>query len=354
MTMLASPVDGLNYAEFDLPLYQPTYTDRWIRSMTFYHNLAFIQKGPNLESSSMLPPHPRTARHFAKAAAGPAVPAPRRALRRIVPRRLRRTLAGLAHSVEAAKERRRPPNARARDTRRARPSSRDGHDTRRPQGRDRRGQLQRPVLRADACCARSSGRPASPYEIVVVDNGAGSARASTGRAQRFLGRINRLALLDTNTYFAEGNNIGVAMAPRDATHVLLLNTDCEVARPALAPPHARGPLRRRHRPSVRDQRVRGRGPTGSACSVDRDSWEDGLDEAYQWWWSVTALEARLLRQGTVGPGRAGVRGRRGPPRRQEREGFQVDAKSGDTGDDVIRGWFDGRHVTVVERLPPAD
>ena len=111
MTMLASLVDGLNYAEFDLPSYQPTYTDRWIRSMTFYHNLAFIQKGPNLESSSMLPPHPRTARHFAKAAAGPAVPAPRRALRRIVPRRVRRALAGLAHSVEAAKERRRPPNA---------------------------------------------------------------------------------------------------------------------------------------------------------------------------------------------------------------------------------------------------
>ena len=28
--------------------------------------------------------------------------------------------------------------------------------------------------------------------------------------------------------FAEGCNIGVAMAPRDASHILLLNTDTEV------------------------------------------------------------------------------------------------------------------------------
>ena len=30
--------------------------------------------------------------------------------------------------------------------------------------------------------------------------------------------------------------------------------------------------------------------------------------------------------------------------------FQT-AKSGDTNPEVIAGWFDGRHVTVVERLP---
>ena len=33
--------------------------------------------------------------------------------------------------------------------------------------------------------------------------------------------------------------------------------------------------------------------------------------------------------------------------------FQT-AKSGDTNPEVIAGWFDGRHVTVVERLPEVD
>ena len=43
MTFLQELVDGLNYAEFDIPNYVPAYTDTWIRSLTFYHNMAFVQ-----------------------------------------------------------------------------------------------------------------------------------------------------------------------------------------------------------------------------------------------------------------------------------------------------------------------
>lgn len=59
MSMLKDLVDGLNYAEFDIPGYRPTETDRNTTSITFYHNLAFVQKGANLEPSNLLPPHPR-------------------------------------------------------------------------------------------------------------------------------------------------------------------------------------------------------------------------------------------------------------------------------------------------------
>jgi hypothetical protein len=65
MTMLKSLVDGLNYAEFDIANYAPTEFDRNITSLTFYHNLVFIQKGPNLEPSNSLAPHPRPASLFA-------------------------------------------------------------------------------------------------------------------------------------------------------------------------------------------------------------------------------------------------------------------------------------------------
>lgn len=64
MALLKELADGLNYAEFDVVGYQPTYTDLWVRSLTLYHNIAFIQKGSNIEPSNVLPPHPRSTRMF--------------------------------------------------------------------------------------------------------------------------------------------------------------------------------------------------------------------------------------------------------------------------------------------------
>lgn len=44
--------DGLNYNEFLRPDYQPTYFDKHIISIHFYHNLIFIYKGRNEEESN--------------------------------------------------------------------------------------------------------------------------------------------------------------------------------------------------------------------------------------------------------------------------------------------------------------
>ena len=47
-------VDGLNYEEFTMQDYTPSYFDQHIIAMHFYHNLVFIYKGSNTEGSSML------------------------------------------------------------------------------------------------------------------------------------------------------------------------------------------------------------------------------------------------------------------------------------------------------------
>jgi hypothetical protein len=49
---LKSLVDGLNYEEFMVDEYAPTYFDENITSIHFYHNLAFIYKGKNNEGSN--------------------------------------------------------------------------------------------------------------------------------------------------------------------------------------------------------------------------------------------------------------------------------------------------------------
>jgi len=47
MNFLKSLIDGLNYREFLKTDYAPSYYDRNIVSMHFYHNLIFIYKGKN-------------------------------------------------------------------------------------------------------------------------------------------------------------------------------------------------------------------------------------------------------------------------------------------------------------------
>jgi hypothetical protein len=66
MELLKDLLDGLNYSEFDIPGYRPSYFDQWITSICVYHNIAFIQKGPNVEPSNALDPHPRSERIFAR------------------------------------------------------------------------------------------------------------------------------------------------------------------------------------------------------------------------------------------------------------------------------------------------
>ena len=54
MGFLKQLTDGLNYSEYKLENYEPTYFDKHIVAMHFYHNIVFIQKGLNDEGSNML------------------------------------------------------------------------------------------------------------------------------------------------------------------------------------------------------------------------------------------------------------------------------------------------------------
>ena len=57
MNFLKSLVDGLNYAEYLDPTYVPTYFDRHIVALHFYHNLVFVYKGVNDEGSNWAGKH---------------------------------------------------------------------------------------------------------------------------------------------------------------------------------------------------------------------------------------------------------------------------------------------------------
>lgn len=54
ISFLKNLVDGLNYEEFQIENYVPTYFDQNIIGIHFFHNLAIIEKGPNCEGSNIL------------------------------------------------------------------------------------------------------------------------------------------------------------------------------------------------------------------------------------------------------------------------------------------------------------
>jgi len=187
------------------------------------------------------------------------------------------------------------------------------------------------------------------YEIVVVDNNSGRRTKLFWAAQRFRGRINRLALLDRNTFFAEGCNIGVAMTPREATHILLLNTDCEIKDPdwlaRLLAAHERGATGLHYITTGPWPRA-----DGFCLLVDRDVWGEGLDETFQWWWSVTGFEGRLLREGHQVTAVKNYQDAVVHHWGKSGTAFKK-ARSGSAKADVVRSWFDGHHVRVLEELP---
>ena len=143
MTMLQRLTDGLNYAEFEVRDYVPSYTDLWVSSVTFYHNIAFVEKGRNVEPSNIRPPHPGSERWLEEAPSPPPLAVPvdtsatdaagdgvrprveavsalppvgvavtpragalRRRARRVIPKPIRRALAPLVHGLTALARRR--------------------------------------------------------------------------------------------------------------------------------------------------------------------------------------------------------------------------------------------------------
>jgi hypothetical protein len=63
MAFFKKMADGLNYEEIDNPYYKPSYFDRNINGLSFYHNMVFVQKGRNEEGSTQVVDNMIPSRH---------------------------------------------------------------------------------------------------------------------------------------------------------------------------------------------------------------------------------------------------------------------------------------------------
>ena len=187
------------------------------------------------------------------------------------------------------------------------------------------------------------------YELIVVDN------HSRWYTRSLLKRLKRRGCIDViqwnrkNLLFAKGNNIGSRMASPESTHLLLINSDVEV------------------RDDSWLKRLLDLCPEGGICAygvvenepvrvdgycmlVDKGFYErHGLDENYEWFWSITKLQAKALAEGKRVIG----------VKEHDDLLFHFGGKSGNAyrhakgmgeSAEVISRWFEEHHIEILEKM----
>ncbi|MEL6919469.1 MAG: glycosyltransferase [Pseudomonadota bacterium] len=188
------------------------------------------------------------------------------------------------------------------------------------------------------------------FSLVVVDNASGPETVALLSELHDSAAIDHLILNDTNELFAKGNNIAASAAPERATHYLLLNSDIEVKDPGwlshLMAIHKRGISTYGYVAST-PRRV-----DGYCLLIDADVYNDfgGLDEEFEWWWSVTRLQAEVLKRGLSVQGYYTHDDKLLHYGGKSGDGYKK-ARGMDTSNTEALAWFSGHVPVCLDALP---
>lgn len=200
---------------------------------------------------------------------------------------------------------------------------------------------------------RRAGR--TGYELIVLDNASDLKTRRMLTAMHHAGDIDKLILLNENTFFARGNNIGSRLCDKRSKYILLLNSDVEI--------------RNRKWLDKLLELHDHRGVTSFGISdhiyvkadgfcflIDRDIYDQyKMDETFEWWWSLTKLQGDLLKAGyhitAVNDHEAYVH------HYGQKSGTAWKAAKGiDFNGEGVADWFGGKSIRVIEKVDadPAD
>lgn len=191
------------------------------------------------------------------------------------------------------------------------------------------------------------------YELIVVDNNSNgwTKRMLLNLQKRKL--IDKLVLLKENTFFAKGNNIGSQICNPKSEYIILMNSDIEIRNSKWLDLFMKIHEKGASCMGLCENNPYTRGD-GYCFLIDKDLYEKyKLDESFEWWWSVTKLEAELLRDGykinvvknheNLMHHYGGMSGNA----YKKSKGLQIE------GDDVKK-WFGDKTVKVIEKLETED
>ena len=187
------------------------------------------------------------------------------------------------------------------------------------------------------------------YELIVVDNHSGLSTRLLLRRLKSQNKIDIIKWNKKNLLFAKGNNIGSHYASKDATHYLLINSDVEIRDENwlkyLCDICPEGGISAYG--LVENEPVRA---DGYCMLVDSYFYQaNELDENYEWFWSVTKLQAKALEAGR----------RVVAVKEHDNLIYHFGGKSGKAyrhakgmGEDhsLICSWFEGRKIEILDKI----
>lgn len=135
------------------------------------------------------------------------------------------------------------------------------------------------------------------FELIVLDNDSNTSTKNMLIKLKKQGLIDKLIFEETNTLFAKGNNIASKHVNADSEYILLLNSDVEIR-----DKYWLNILLQNHKYGATSYGTCENYPftrgDGYCFLINKDLYDKfQLDESFEWWWSVTKLQARLLNDG---------------------------------------------------------
>ena len=187
------------------------------------------------------------------------------------------------------------------------------------------------------------------YELVVVDNHSGLRTRLLLKKLEKQKKIDRIQWNDKNLLFAKGNNAGSRLASPDVTHYLLINSDVEIRKEnwlkKLVDVCPEGGICAYG--LVENEPVRA---DGYCMLISKELYQKyELDENYEWFWSITKIQAQALAEGK----------RVIAIRKHNDMIYHFGGKSGkafrfakgmNEKKEIICSWFEGHHVEILEQI----
>lgn len=136
-------------------------------------------------------------------------------------------------------------------------------------------------------------------EIIVVDNASDTETKSILERLKSVGYIDKLFYSPQNTFFAGGNNLAAKLASNSSKYYLLLNSDVKIKDKFWLKSLLKYKVSSEKYGAVSYGYCTNPSRADGYCFlIDKELYDKyQLDENYQWWWSMTKIQAEIMKEG---------------------------------------------------------
>lgn len=191
------------------------------------------------------------------------------------------------------------------------------------------------------------------YELIVFDNKSEiKTRKILNKLYNKNSEISKVVFSRENHLFAKGNNLASKLCDEKSNYILLMNSDIEIKNEKWL-----SNLIKYHKKTGKGASAYGfcegnpiSRADGFCFLVDKELYDKHkLDEDFQWWWSITRIESKILKDGYQVTA----------IKNYEKFLYHFGGKSGtdfasakgmDVDMDEVVSWFNSKHIKVVDDI----